>query len=194
MVQSTRLRLELLKKNIQPHFLMNTLTSLIDWVEETPKKGVLFIEALAKEFDLFNQIENETLIPITQEIELCRTHLEIMEYRKEVTYRWEEEGIDPEEKIPPGILHTLLENGITHSLPLEDNSVRFKLIYAFNDKYKSYTFLTYAKNVRESNTLKKEGTGIKYVKARLTESYTTKWDFTSSPTNNGWKSCIKIYS
>lgn len=30
LVQSTRLRLELLKKNIQPHFLMNTLTSLID--------------------------------------------------------------------------------------------------------------------------------------------------------------------
>ena len=43
LVQSTRLRLELLKKNIQPHFLMNTLTSLIDWVEETPKKGVLFL-------------------------------------------------------------------------------------------------------------------------------------------------------
>ncbi|MEO0901185.1 MAG: histidine kinase, partial [Bacteroidota bacterium] len=194
LIQSTRLRLELLKKNIQPHFLMNTLTSLIDWVEETPKKGVLFIEALAKEFDLFNQIENETLIPITQEIELCRTHLEIMEYRKEVKYHWEEEGTNPEEKIPPGILHTMLENGITHSLPLEDNSVRFKLIYASKDGYKSYTFLTYAKNVRESNTLKKEGTGIKYIKARLTESYNTKWDFTSNPTNHGWKSCIKIYS
>lgn len=38
---------------------MNTLTSLTDWVEEAPKKGVLFIEALAKEFDLFNQIENK---------------------------------------------------------------------------------------------------------------------------------------
>ena len=39
LVQSTRLRLELLKKNIQPHFLMNTLTSLIDWVEEAPRKA-----------------------------------------------------------------------------------------------------------------------------------------------------------
>ena len=82
LVQSTRLRLELLKKNIQPHFLMNTLTSLIDWIEETPKKGVLFIEALAKEFDLLNQIENQTLIPVSQEIALCRAHLEIMEYRE----------------------------------------------------------------------------------------------------------------
>ena len=194
LVQSTRLRLELLKKNIQPHFLMNTLTSLIDWIEESPKKGVLFIEALAKEFDLLNQIENKTLIPIDQEIALCRTHLEIMEYRKEVNYSWQEEGIDVNEKIPPGILHTLLENGITHSLPLEDNSITFKLIFEVNNQFKSYTFLTFAAAVRQEANTKKEGTGLKYIKARLTESYHEQWEFTSERANHGWKNIIKIYS
>ncbi|WP_299436510.1 histidine kinase [uncultured Aquimarina sp.] len=193
LIQSTRLRLELLKKNIQPHFLMNTLTSLIDWVEESPKKGVLFIEALAKEFDLFNQIENQKLIPISQEIALCRTHLEIMEYRKEINYSLEEEGIDLDQKVPPAILHTLLENGITHSLPLEDNSIKFKLIFESNSHYKCYIFLTFAANVRRS-TNNKEGTGLKYIKARLTESYHSNWDFTSEPTNHGWKNTLKIYS
>ncbi len=194
LVQSSRLRLELLKKNIQPHFLMNTLTSLIDWVEESPKKGVLFIEALAKEFDLFNQIENQTLIPIAQEIVLCRTHLEIMEYRKEINYSWEEEGIDLEQEIPPGILHTLLENGITHSLPLEDNSIKFKLIFESNNDYKCYTFLTFARAVREVTSNREEGTGLKYIKARLTESYHSQWEFTSEPTNHGWKNTVKIYT
>jgi sensor histidine kinase YesM len=193
LVQSTRLRLELLKKNIQPHFLMNTLTSIIDWVEEAPKKGVLFIEALAKEFDLFNQIENQTLIPIAQEIALCRTHLEIMEYRKEINYLWEEEGIDPDQKIPPAILHTLLENGITHSMPLEDNSIKFKLIFESYSHYKCYTFLTFAAGVRPSSS-KEEGTGLKYIKARLTESYSLNWDITSEPTQHGWKTILKIYS
>ncbi len=192
LVQSTRLRLELLKKNIQPHFLMNTLTSLIDWVEEAPKKGVLFIEALAKEFDLFNQIENKTLIPIAQEIALCRTHLEIMEYRKEINYSLQEEGIDLKEKIPPGIFHTLLENGITHSLPLEDNSVKFTLNFEANSDYKCYTFLTFAAGLGKET--KKEGTGLKYIKARLTESYHGQWDFTSEPADHGWKNTIKIYS
>lgn len=192
LVQSTRLRLELLKKNIAPHFLMNTLTSLIDWVEEAPQKGVLFIEALAKEFDLFNQIENQTLIPIAQEIALCRTHLEIMEYRKEVNYSLEEEGIDPEEKVPPAILHTLLENGITHSLPLEDNCVKFNLIYEANSDYRCYTFLTFAAVTRQT-TSREEGTGLKYIKARLTESYQSKWDLSSEPTRDGWKNVIKIY-
>lgn len=194
LVQSTRLRLELLKKNIQPHFLMNTLTSLIDWVEEAPQKGVLFIEALAKEFDLFNQIENQTLIPIAQEIALCRTHLDIMEYRKEINYSWEEEGIDPEQKIPPAILHTLLENGITHSLPLADNSIKFKLIFESNSHYICYTFLTFAAGGMHATSNREEGTGLKYIKARLTESYHSKWDLTSEPTNHGWKNTLKIYS
>ena len=194
LIQSTRLRLELLKKNIQPHFLMNTLTSLIDWVEESPKKGVLFIEALANEFDLLNQIENQTLIPIVQEIALCRTHLEIMEYRKEIDYSWQEEGIDSEQEVPPGILHTLLENGITHSLPLEDNSIKFKLVYESNSEYKRYTFLTFAGHVKQKANAKKEGTGLKYVKARLKESYHEQWEFTSERANHGWKNIIKIYS
>ncbi|CAM1369242.1 histidine kinase [Tenacibaculum xiamenense] len=193
LIQSTRLRLELLKKNIQPHFLMNTLTSLIDWIEESPKKGVQFIEALAKEFDLFNQIENKKLIPITQEIALCRSHIEIMKYRKEIDYLWLEEGIQPDEMIPPGIFHTLLENGITHSLPMEGNIIEFKLIFELRQDYKYYTFLTFAKLVKEGVN-KKEGTGSKYVKARLMESYSNKWEFTSEPTNNGWKNTIKIYS
>lgn len=194
LVQSTRLRLELLKKNIQPHFLMNTLTSLIDWIEEAPKKGVLFIEALAKEFDLLNQIENQTLIPITQEIELCSAHLDIMAYRKEVNYTLDVEGIDSRQKIPPGIFHTLLENGITHSLPLEGNYIKFKLIFESNGDCKCYTFLTIAAPVNQDENKPKEGTGLQYIKARLTESYHGQWELTSEPMPYGWKNTIKIHA
>ena len=63
LVETSRLKNELLKKKIQPHFLMNTLTSLIDWVEESPSKGVDFIEALAEEFDLLNQVEDKKTHP-----------------------------------------------------------------------------------------------------------------------------------
>ena len=117
-----------------------------------------------------------------------------MEYRKEINYLWEETGINSGEEVPPGILHTLLENGITHSLPRADNSIKFKLIFASNKHYKYYTFLTFARGVRPTMNHQKEGTGLKYVKARLTESYQDKWDFVSEPTNHGWKNSIKIYT
>ncbi len=191
--ESTRLRYELLKKNIQPHFLMNTLTSLIDWVEESPEKGVEFIEALALEFDLLNQVEDQKLIPISQEIALCKSHLNIMRYRKEIDYQWETEGDIENEllKIPPAIIHTLLENGITHCKPIENNSMKFKLIIKNDLKKLQYTFLTYAK-VRNTEKERKGGTGFKYIKARLSESYGNKWQFTSEAENHGWKNIIII--
>lgn len=190
---SARLKNELLKKNIQPHFLMNTLTSLIDWVEESPKEGVEFIEALAREFEILNQVADHQLIPVQQEIALCRSHLTVMRYRKEISYRWEEWGINPTEKVPPALLHTLLENGITHSLPLDDGSVRFKLAFEAGRGWKKYELLTIAKN-RPNQEKKKEGTGLRYIKSRLKESYGSCWDVQAEAVAEGWKTTITLYN
>jgi sensor histidine kinase YesM len=193
LVQSTRLKLELLKKSIQPHFLMNTLTSLIDWVEEAPDKGVLFIEALAEEFDVLNQVEDKTLIPISQEIKLCKSHISIMRFRKEIDYVWEDEGINEniEQLIPPAVIHTLLENSITHCLPSDENEMRFKLSAFTTMNTQEYSFLTFGK-VRNQQKSTSDGTGFKYIKARLTESYGHDWTFTSEATNEGWRNTITI--
>ncbi|WP_284461658.1 histidine kinase [Chryseobacterium sp.] len=188
---SSRLQLELLKKNIQPHFLRNTLTSMMDWVEESPKEGSRFIQALATEFDIMNEISEQTLIPITKELELCRQHISIMGFRKEINYIWEEVGIDEEQLIPPAIIHTLLENGITHSEPLPGNTVKFVLSYFLKEKTHEYTFETLAEN-RKVMTKRTGGNGFKYIRARLTESYGQNWTFDSVATENGWISTIHI--
>lgn len=188
---SSRLQLELLKKNIQPHFLRNTLTSMMDWVEESPREGSRFIQALAAEFDIMNEISDQTLIPITKELELCRQHISIMGFRKEINYQWEEIGIDEQQLIPPAIIHTLLENGITHSEPLPGNTVKFVLSYALGKKGHQYTFETFAQN-RKVVTNRSGGNGFKYIRARLTESYGQNWTFDSVAAEGGWRSTIYI--
>ncbi|KMQ64482.1 regulator [Chryseobacterium angstadtii] len=190
---SSRLQLELLKKNIQPHFLRNTLTSMMDWVEESPKDGARFIQALAAEFDIMNEISEQTLIPVTKELELCRQHLAVMGFRKEINYLWEQTGIDETQMIPPATIHTLLENGITHSEPLSENTIQFIIRYSFTKGIHQYTFETLAKN-RRITTERTGGNGFKYIKARLTESYGKNWTFESGPTENGWLSTIQILS
>lgn len=190
---SSKLQLELIKKNIQPHFIKNTLTSLIDWVEESPKEGVAFIQALADEFDILNSIAEQTLIPIRQEIELCKKHVMVMQFRKEINYKWEEKGIDEGEFIPPAVLHTLLENGITHSAANEDGSIKFKLSFSRDDDNKCYTFETIANNRFKVGT-KPGGNGFLYIKSRLTESYGDSWEFTSNESVEGWLTRIKIYT
>jgi hypothetical protein len=186
---SSRLRLELVKKNIQPHFLRNTLTSLMDWVEESPAQGVKFIQSLSEEFDIMNEIAEQSLIPIRQEINLCKHHLSVMQFRKEVSYVWEDTGIDDLEMIPPAIIHTLLENGITHNMPAIDGALRFSLTFSNSGTMKSYVFEVFGENrIRE----RKGGNGFRYIEARLTESYGDQWSFSSASFDGGWRNIIMI--
>ena len=190
---SSKLQLELIKKNIQPHFIKNTLTSLMDWVEESPKEGSAFIQALADEFDIMNNIAEQVLIPIRQEIELCKKHISVMQFRKEINYQWEEHGIDENENIPPALLHTILENGITHSSPLDDGTMKFKLTFITEANYKQYVFETFGHN-RVKIKERDGGNGFTYIKARLTESFGNNWELTSAESSNGWLTTIKIYT
>ena len=197
LVLSERLKNELLKKNIKPHFIMNTLTSLIDWVEESPKEGVKFITALAGEFETLNEVADYKLVPIGQEIKLCQNHLKVMGYRKEITYNWEDKNIDANEIIPPAIIHTAVENGVTHSLPNDAGVITFRLTFEKNEKRKKYILKTIARNREENaeeNTGKKGGTGLKYIKARLQESYPDKWALSSQEVEEGWETVFEIFN
>ncbi|NDU99212.1 histidine kinase [Spirosoma terrae] len=190
---SERLKTELLKKSIQPHFLLNSLTALIDWIEESPRQGVVFIEALAGEFRLLSQMVDVRLVPISHEIELCKSHLAVMRFRKEIDYVWADCGIDPSDTIPPALLHTVLENGITHSLPLADGTIRFHLSGHRNEHYRQYQFRTLAINRTVSQQVQ-AGLGLQYIKARLTESYGCDWSLLSQGNEEGWLTQITIYA
>ena len=187
---SSRLQNELLKKNIQPHFIMNTLTSLMEWIEEAPGESIQFIEALSGEFEIMSEIAEEKLIPIMQEIDLCKYHIEIMRFRKELNYIFVQENIDPEEKIPPAIFHTLIENAITHSYPDKENRIKICLRFFRVEGHRYYELEVVARNKKTEK--KEEGTGFKYIRSRLTESYGDLWELDSSPTEKGWLTRIKL--
>ena len=175
---------------------MNTLTSLIDWVEESPKEGAAFIHALADEFELLNEIADYQQIPIGQEIRLCQNHLKVMGYRKEINYLWEQEGIDPNDIIPPAIIHTAVENGVTHGLPNEEGNITFRLVYEITKGYRQYTLTTVAQRRTPSTSAKNNktghGTGLRYIRARLQESYQDRWELLNQPTEEGWQTIIRI--
>ncbi len=189
---SSRLQNELLKKNIQPHFIMNTLTSLMSWVEESPKESVQFIEALSGEFEIMSDIAEKKLIPLEQEIELCQKHIQIMRYRKEVNYTFEVKNIPEGEFIPPAILHTVIENGITHNLPDHQNRIKMVLHFEENNLSKIYSLKTYGKS-RPTTHKKKGGTGMKYIRSRLAENYGDQWSLESKATEVGWETKIILF-
>ncbi len=163
---AARLEAELLKKHLQPHFLMNTLTSIIELVETSPHEGVNAIEALASELRSLGEISGERTIAMRQELALCRAHLEVMGYRRALTFKLDASEVSEDGPIPPAVIHTLLENAITHNA-YTTGTVTFTLRETLHDDQRSLVLRTPL--AQPDPQRREEGGGLRYVRARLEE-------------------------
>lgn len=194
-IRSARLETELLKKNIRPHFLMNTLLSIISWIEMNPKKSMKLIQALADEFRMIDEISSKKRIPISEEIKLCKIHLELMSYRMDATYRLETHNLYDDEDIPPMIFHTLIENGLTHAYQTGEDGL-FTLSCEKNGNQIHYQFINGGSLLKKNSYVLQnkieEGMGIKYIKARLNENYPNRWKLQYGLIEDKWVTDIYI--
>lgn len=193
-LRSKILENELLKKSIQPHFIMNTLFSIKSWIKSDKDKADRLIEAVANEFRVINRIFSKKEITIKEELELCRYHLELMGYRKDATYKLIKNNIKESELIPPLVFHTLIENGITHAYePMESGT--FWITYTEEGNVKKYVLENDGSLLAEIPGNKiEESTGIQYVKARLEENYPGRWKMYYGLSGKNWNSTIIISS
>ncbi len=190
---AARLEIELLRKNLQPHFLMNTLTALMEVIEQSQATAVNLIDDLAGEFRLLGSMSAQKTVPLEREIELCRTHLRVMSVRTGRECRFEVEGADPAAPVPPAMFLTLIENCFSHQRPA-GGPIVFKLLRAIVPGGRArYTFTSPGK-VHTNGTRPPGGTGLRYVKARLEESAPGRWTFEDRAVPEGWETVIEIGS
>lgn len=183
------LELELLRRRIAPHFLMNTLNALAEWVETDPRTGVQMIEALAGEFRLFSQIADRDLIPLSEEIALCRRHLEVMSYRVDRPFSLTTRDVDENAEVPPGVLHTLVENAFTHQRFADGGE--FVLTREALDGGDRLVLLT--PEAQPSSTLREpRGDGLLYVRRRLEAAFGAKAQVESAPSGAAWRTVLTI--
>lgn len=183
-----RLELELWKRRIAPHFLMNTLNSLIDWVESNPQTGVKMIEALAAEFRLLSQMSDRALVAVADEIALCERHLEVMSYRVDRPFSLAVAGVDRALAIPPGVLHTLVENAFTHGR--FDDGATFELRQTDAGGALHLTLRTPAPSRPGAGGGRGEGTA--YVRSRLAAAFGARAELIEQPDAGGWLSTIRL--
>ena len=185
-LNSLRLEAELLRRNLQPHFLMNSLTLIVEWVEVNPKLAIQFIEALSEEFRIMNKMSKKRLVPIEEEVDLCQRHLNIMGYRYQKNFELRTAGEVYGILLPPAILHTMIENAFSHN-KIEDKDVfRFGVVH--KDKTVEITFTTPLRARNHQGT----GTGEDYIYARLRECFSAQWSFESRGEKDCWYSKVVI--
>lgn len=188
---ATRLELELLKKNLQPHFLLNSLTALAEVVERDPTIAGRLIADLAGVFRALARMSGEKQVSLAQELDLCRAHLRVMSIRTGVEWRLETRGVAPESAVPPALFLTLIENGYIHQRVRERTAI-FELGAVERPDATTYTFVSPGE-IKVQPDRPDGGTGLRYVKARLEESFPGRWSFAHGPhPAGGWATVIEL--
>jgi len=105
-----------LKAQITPHFLFNSLNSVMDLIDTNPSEANRTLQSLA---DLYRYILSSTKVdsvPVFQEIEAVRHYLQVEKSRfsDKLTYTIDVDEALEQCEIPPMLLQPVVENAVTH--------------------------------------------------------------------------------
>jgi hypothetical protein len=189
---AARLEVEVLKKSLQPHFLMNSLTALAQTVEENPIGAVRFINDLAEEFRTLAAISGQTRVPLARELALCRAHLRVMRARTDIDWQLVAEGIEGDAQVPPAMFLTLIENSFSHQRPCPGANA-FRLRAERIAGTTRYTFFSPG-TVTVDAVRPTGGTGLRYLRARLEESFPGIWSLAHGAVPDGWQTVVELRS
>ncbi len=122
-------RLQALTARIRPHFLFNSLNAVLSLIRTQPRRAETALEELAELFRVLMR-DHRDLLPLADEIALCRQYLDLEKLRlgERLHVVWEIAEVPADLKVPPLMLQPLLENAIYHGIEPsgEEGTVRIR--------------------------------------------------------------------
>ena len=132
----TEARMQALQARIRPHFLFNSINAVLSMIRDDPRRAEMALEDLA---DLFRVLmrENRELVPLADEVELCRQYLALESLRlgERLQVEWHTKNMPEDALVPPLVLQPLVENAVYHGIePLSRPGIISINIYAKGDE------------------------------------------------------------
>ncbi len=165
--------LQLLKGQIHPHFLFNTLNNLYGLALEKSDQMPDAILRLSSLLDALLYRSHSTLVPLTAELKLIEDYvsLEKLRFEGQLALTWQAEGPVQEYMIAPFLLFPFLENAFKHGF--SDNTQLLELVVKITVEEGQLIFTVI--NTCMPTTLAKSkvsnGIGLKNVRKRLEIQY-----------------------
>jgi two-component system sensor histidine kinase AlgZ len=129
-------RVTALQSRIRPHFLFNSLNSVMALLRTEPRKAETALQDLA---DLYRALLSDAraLVPLTQELQLARSYLDIeaMRLGDRLKVKWLTGHAPADTLVPPLLLQPLLENAVRYGVEPSPEGAQVTLeIYAESDQ------------------------------------------------------------
>lgn len=128
-------RLDALKMQIDPHFIFNNLSILLDLVETGDATAPIYIKCLSKVYRHIVANVDKNLSSVADELSSLEAYIFLLKIRFEDAIQVEIQVQDAirERQIPPIVLQMLLENAIKHNQVSEEAPL-FIRVYSDGDK------------------------------------------------------------
>lgn len=189
-----QLEAQLLRRRFAPHWLLNTLNALTEWIEADPPTAVRLIEALGEEYHMVAEMSDKPLVSLGDEMALCKKHLEVMSLRVDRAFHLEGVDVDAQMHVPPGIVQTLIENAFSHGRYLTGASfVLRQSLYVGGAQLELTT--PAPEDGAQATTVRHHGEGLDYVHAQLRQAFGDMATLVDGPTSSGgWRTQLRLGS
>lgn len=183
-------QLEMLRYQLNPHFLFNALNSIRASVDEDSRRAKRMITEFS-EFLRYSLLQrNAEMVTLREEIEAIRNYLSIEKIRFEEKLDVEFDVPTSSETFPvPGFLvHPLVENAIKHGLNGHGEPLRVRISSRIEDRRLTVEIANtgHLKRNPEKNGT---GTGLDNVRGRLARIYPGRHEFELTE-KDGWTRAV----
>jgi LytS/YehU family sensor histidine kinase len=155
-------QLEGLKSQVNPHFLFNSLNTLIHLIPEDTQRSVNFVRQLAKIYRYFLETTNEKTVPLKQEMDFVNSYTFLLKERfgESLHLDIDDNNACIDCDIIPFSLQLLLENCIKHNIISQDKPLYINILVNKNN-------LTVKNNYQPKNQNQEStGVGLKNIENR----------------------------
>lgn len=113
---------DLLKAQINPHFLFNSLNSLSSLISENPEQAERFTDEMSRVYRYLLRSNDQELVPLAEELEFIRSYCHLLKTRHGDGFRLQiqVDAALQEFRLPSLTLQLLLENAVKHNTVLKE--------------------------------------------------------------------------
>jgi sensor histidine kinase YesM len=184
--------LKLLKSQIHPHFLFNTLNNLYSLSLEKSDKAPDLIIRLADMLSYIIYDCNSERVPLVKEIDFLNSFIELQKVRYDsCDIHFNISGEMNNKQIAPMILHTFIDNSFKHGPDKDSGSPWIRISIAMNDGQLFFTVINSTMQ-NEQHQNKASGIGISNAIKRLDLIYPDKHDLVINHSGNKYSVFLKL--
>lgn len=190
--QQLETEMKYLKLQINPHFLFNTLNSLLYLTQKKSDDAPGVVEKLANLMRYMLEKDSVKEVPVDNELEFLNSYLELEKIRiPQIEIEFDVKLKSGDLKVPPMLFLPLVENAFKHGInkSASDNFVKLKLFVENNQ----IIFTVENRFLKNEEPAKHSGIGLDNLRKRLNLLYPNRYSLSNTITNqNSYFAELKI--